>query len=130
VRFLTPDIVIVVGVGGTMMDGWTIRYLSSETLHILVAIKQNINWRFTAFPKIPEHNFIGRPEEVQALTNELRQMLYRRVGTNGSQFWHYKYYRGYQHMKCINDLLICLLYIHTVVYKVIHFVAIASLNFA
>jgi hypothetical protein len=45
-----------------------------NSVHMLVAIKQNANWRFTAFQN-SRAQFIGRPEEAQALTDELRQLL-------------------------------------------------------
>lgn len=67
IRFLTPDIVIVVAVGGTVMAG-------QSDSHTLVVIKQNTNWSVTAFQNL-RAQFIGRPEEAQALTNELTQLL-------------------------------------------------------
>jgi|GEM_PF-6993655 hypothetical protein len=41
---------------------------------MIVAIKENDKWHFTAFQN-SRAQFIGRPEEAQALTNELRQLL-------------------------------------------------------
>jgi hypothetical protein len=43
-----------------------------NSIHTLVAIKYDCNWRFTAFQNT-RATFIGRPEESQALTEELRQ---------------------------------------------------------
>jgi uncharacterized protein (TIGR02246 family) len=74
IRFLTPDIAIVVAVSGTVMAGQSDIDLERNSVHMLVAIKQNDKWRFTAFQN-SRAQFIGRPEESQALTGELRQLL-------------------------------------------------------
>jgi uncharacterized protein (TIGR02246 family) len=74
IRFLTSDIAIVVAVGGTVMVGQSDIDPERNSIHMLVAINQNANWRFTAFQN-SRAQFIGRPEEAQALTNELRQLL-------------------------------------------------------
>jgi uncharacterized protein (TIGR02246 family) len=74
IRFLTSDIAIVVAVGGTVMAGQSDIDPERNSIHMLVAIKQNANWRFTAFQN-SRAQFIGRPEEAQTLTNELRQLL-------------------------------------------------------
>jgi uncharacterized protein (TIGR02246 family) len=49
IRFLTSDIAIVVAVGGTVMAGQSDIDSERNSVHMLVAIKQNANWRFTAF---------------------------------------------------------------------------------
>jgi len=45
-----------------------------NSVHMLVAIKHNATWSFTAFQN-SRAQFIGRQEEAQALMNELRQLL-------------------------------------------------------
>ena len=74
IRFLTRDIAIVVAVGGTVMAGQSDIDPERNSIHMLVAIKQNDKWHFTAFQN-SRAQFIGRPEEAQALTDELRQLL-------------------------------------------------------
>ena len=74
IRFLTSDIAIIVAVGGTVIDGQSDIDPERNSVHMLVAIKQNCKWHFTAFQNSRAH-FIGRPEEAQALTDELRQLL-------------------------------------------------------
>lgn len=74
IRYLTPDIAIVVAVGGTVMAGQSDIDPERNSVHMLVAIKQNDKWHFTAFQN-SRAQFIGRPEEAQALTDELRQLL-------------------------------------------------------
>ena len=71
IRFPTSDIAIIVAVGGTVMVGQSDIDPERNSVHMLVAIKQNANWRFTAFQN-SRAQFIGRPEEAQALTDELR----------------------------------------------------------
>ena len=74
IRFLTSNIAIVVAVGGTVMAGQSDIDPERNSIHMLVAIKQNGKWRFTAFQN-SRAQFIGRPQEAQALTDELRQLL-------------------------------------------------------
>ena len=57
IRFLTPDIAIVVAVGGTMMAVQSDIDPERNSVHMLVAIKQNPNWRSPHF-KIHEHNLL------------------------------------------------------------------------
>jgi len=74
IRFLTSNIAIVVAVGGTVMAGQSDIDPERNSIHMLVAIKQNGKWHFTAFQN-SRAQFIGRPEESQVLTDELRQLL-------------------------------------------------------
>ena len=59
---------------GTVMAGQSDIDPERNCIHMLVAIKQNDKWHFTAFQNSPVQ-FIGRPEQAQALTDELRQLL-------------------------------------------------------
>jgi uncharacterized protein (TIGR02246 family) len=45
-----------------------------NSIHTIVAVKRDNNWYFTAFQN-SRAQYIGRPEESQALTEELRQEL-------------------------------------------------------
>jgi uncharacterized protein (TIGR02246 family) len=74
IRFVTQDVAVVTAVGGTVMAGQSDIEPERNSVHTLVAIKCGRNWRLTAFQNT-RATFIGRPEESQALTEELRQQL-------------------------------------------------------
>jgi uncharacterized protein (TIGR02246 family) len=76
IRFLSPDIVIMIAVGGTVMAGQSDIEPERNSIHTLVAVKRDSKWQFTAFQN-SRAQFIGRPEQSQALTEELRQQLSR-----------------------------------------------------
>lgn len=74
IRFLSPTIALMHTVGGTVMAGQTDLEPERNSVQTLVAVKEGGEWRLAAF-----HNcraqFMGRPEEAQKLTEELRQLL-------------------------------------------------------
>jgi uncharacterized protein (TIGR02246 family) len=74
IRFLTSDIALVVAVGGTVMAGQSDIDPERNSIHMLVAIKQNAKWYFTAFQN-SRAQYTGRPEQAQELTDEVRQLL-------------------------------------------------------
>ena len=82
VRFLTPDVAIIHGVGGTVLAGKTDIEPERNSVHTLVAIKKQqkekdtgeTEWRLIAFQN-SRAQYIGRPEQSDALTEELRQLL-------------------------------------------------------
>jgi len=74
IRFVTSDIAIMIAVGGTVMAGQSDIELERNSIHTIVAVKCDNNWYFTAFQNT-RAQYIGRPEESQALTEELRQEL-------------------------------------------------------
>jgi uncharacterized protein (TIGR02246 family) len=74
IRFVTVDIAIMIAVGGTVMAGQSDIEPERNSIHTIVAVKRNNNWYFTAFQN-SRAQYIGRPEESQALTEELRQEL-------------------------------------------------------
>jgi uncharacterized protein (TIGR02246 family) len=74
VRFLTPDVAIMHAVGGTVMPGQSDLEPERNSIHTIVAIKRDGEWRFTAFQN-SRAQFMGRPELAQQLTEELRQLL-------------------------------------------------------
>jgi uncharacterized protein (TIGR02246 family) len=76
VRFLTPDVAIMHSVGGTIMAGQSDIESERNSVHTLVAKKGDVNsqWRIVAFQNT-RAQYIGRPEMVEALTENLRQEL-------------------------------------------------------
>jgi uncharacterized protein (TIGR02246 family) len=75
IRFLTPDVVIMHAVGGTIMAGQTDIDPERNSVQTLVATKDNKwKWRLAAFQNI-RVQFLGRPEQAQVLTEELRDLL-------------------------------------------------------
>jgi uncharacterized protein (TIGR02246 family) len=74
VRFLTADVAVMHVVGGTVMAGQTDLEPERNSVQTLVAVKRNGKWRLAAFQNT-RAVYIGRPEESQKLTEELRAML-------------------------------------------------------
>jgi uncharacterized protein (TIGR02246 family) len=74
IRFVTMDVAIMIAVGGTVMAGRSDIDADRNSIHTLVAVKHNVKWYFTAFQN-SRAQFIGRPEESHALTEELRREL-------------------------------------------------------
>ena len=71
---MTIDIAIMTAVSGTVMAGQSDIESERNSIHTIVAVKRDNNWYFTAFQN-SRAQYIGRPEESQALTEELRQEL-------------------------------------------------------
>ena len=74
IRFVTEDVAIMIAVGGTVMAGQSDIDPDRNSVHTLVAVKHDVKWYFTAFQN-SRAQYIGRPEESRALTEELRQEL-------------------------------------------------------
>lgn len=74
IRFLTSDVAVIIAVGGTVMAGQSNIEPERNSIHTLIAIKCNGNWCLTAFQNT-RAMFIGRPEQSQALTEELQEEL-------------------------------------------------------
>ena len=76
VRILTPDVAIMHAVGGTVMARQSNIEPERNSIHTLVAKKDDINgqWHFIAFQNT-RAQYIGRPQESQALTEELSSEL-------------------------------------------------------
>jgi uncharacterized protein (TIGR02246 family) len=75
VRFLTPDVVIMHAVGGTIMDGQTDIEPERNSVHTLVAMKGNDGkWRLAAFQNT-RAQYIGRRDMSNELTEELRKEM-------------------------------------------------------
>jgi uncharacterized protein (TIGR02246 family) len=75
VRFLTHDVAIMHIVGGTIMAGQTDIEPERNSVQTLVATKDSKGkWRLAAFQNT-RAQYLGRPEQAEALTEELRRLL-------------------------------------------------------
>ena len=75
VRFLTPDVAVMHTVGGTIMAGQTDIEPERNSVQTLVAKKGDKGgWRLAAFQNT-RAQYLRRPEQSQALTEELRMLL-------------------------------------------------------
>jgi uncharacterized protein (TIGR02246 family) len=74
VRFLASDVALMHVVGGTIMAGQTDIDPERNSIQTLVATKNKGEWRLAAFQNT-RAQFLGRPKEAQALTDELRRLL-------------------------------------------------------
>jgi uncharacterized protein (TIGR02246 family) len=74
VRFVASDVAVMHTVGGTVMAGQTDLDPERNSAQTLVAVKRNGKWSLAAFQNT-RATYIGRPEESQKLTAELRALL-------------------------------------------------------
>jgi uncharacterized protein (TIGR02246 family) len=76
VQFLTPDVAIMHAVGGTIMAGQSDIESERNSVHMIVAKKDDVSsqWHIVAFQNT-RAQYIGRPDMVQALTEDLRREL-------------------------------------------------------
>jgi uncharacterized protein (TIGR02246 family) len=74
VRFLTPDVTLLRAVVGMVPPGQTDINPAVNTIQSLVATKRDTQWRIALFQNTPAQ-FHGRPDLVEQLTDELRQLL-------------------------------------------------------
>jgi uncharacterized protein (TIGR02246 family) len=74
VRFLASDIAILRAIAGMVPPGQSDLNPKVNTHHTLVVIKTEGNWRIQLFQNTPAQ-FHGRPELVEQMTEELRQLL-------------------------------------------------------
>ncbi|GIM46208.1 hypothetical protein DNHGIG_17570 [Collibacillus ludicampi] len=74
VRFLSPEVAILRAVAGMMPPGESDLDPKLNTHHTIVAVKREGKWRIALYQNTPAQ-FHGRPELVQKLTEELRQLL-------------------------------------------------------
>jgi uncharacterized protein (TIGR02246 family) len=78
-RFLTKDVAIMHAVGGTIMDGQADIEPERNSIHTIVVKRDNPNvgyWYITSFQNT-RVQYIGRPQEIQKLTEELHMELGR-----------------------------------------------------
>jgi uncharacterized protein (TIGR02246 family) len=74
VRFFGPEVAILRAVAGMVPAGQTDIEPKLNTHHTLVTVKREGKWRIALFQNTPAQ-FHGRPELVQKMTEELRQLL-------------------------------------------------------
>lgn len=74
VRFVTPEVAILRAVAGMVPAGKSDIDPAINAIQTLVASNREGNWLVSLFQNTPAQ-FHGRPELVQALTEELRQLL-------------------------------------------------------
>ena len=74
VHLLSPDVAILRAISGMVPPGQSDINPAVNTLHSLVAVKHDGQWRIALFQNTPAQ-FHGRPELVQQMTEELRQLL-------------------------------------------------------
>jgi uncharacterized protein (TIGR02246 family) len=74
VRFLTSDIAILRAIAGMVPPGQSDINPNVNTHHTLVAVMNEGTWRIQLFQNTPAQ-FHGRPELVEQMTEELRQLL-------------------------------------------------------
>lgn len=74
VRFLTTDVAVMHAVGGTVMPGQTDLDSERNSVQTLVVVKCNGRWCLAAFQNT-RATYMGKPEESQKLTEELRALL-------------------------------------------------------
>ena len=74
VRLLSPDVVVLRAVVGMVPLGHSDIEPALNAIQTLIATKQDDRWRVTLFQNTPAQ-FHGRPDLVQQLTEELRQLI-------------------------------------------------------
>jgi uncharacterized protein (TIGR02246 family) len=79
VRLLSSDVAILRAVVGMAPPGESDLNPAVNAIQTLVATKTSNQWRIALFQNTPAQ-FHGRPELVQQLTDELRQLLPRQTG--------------------------------------------------
>jgi methyltransferase (TIGR00027 family)/uncharacterized protein (TIGR02246 family) len=73
-RALAPSVCLVRAVAGMVPDGRQDLNAALNTIHSLVAVESDGEWRAALFQSTPAA-LHGRPEAVEALTSELRELL-------------------------------------------------------
>jgi uncharacterized protein (TIGR02246 family) len=74
VRLLGPEVAVLRAVAGMVPPGKSELEPNLNTHHTLVTVKREGKWRIALFQNTPAQ-FHGRPELVQKMTEELRQLL-------------------------------------------------------
>ncbi|HLJ33286.1 MAG TPA: SgcJ/EcaC family oxidoreductase [Ktedonobacteraceae bacterium] len=74
VRFLTPEVVILCAIVGMVPPGRTDINPAVNAIQTLVATRHDGTWHIVQFQNTPAQ-FHGRPELVERMTEELRQLL-------------------------------------------------------
>lgn len=74
IRQLSPEIAILRSIAGMIPPGQTKINPNVNTLHTVVAVKQEGEWKITLYQNTPTQ-FHGRPELVQQMTEELQELV-------------------------------------------------------
>jgi uncharacterized protein (TIGR02246 family) len=74
VRFLAPNVALLRAVAGMIPPGQTDINPAANSIQSLIAVKRFEAWEIALFQNTPAQ-FHGRPELVEQLTEELRQLL-------------------------------------------------------
>jgi len=74
VRFLAPNVAILRAIAGMVPPGQTDLNPSVNTIRTLVAERQQDSWSIVLYQNTPAQ-FHGRPDLVEQMTDELRQVL-------------------------------------------------------
>lgn len=74
IRFLSTDIAILRAIAGMVISGQSDIEPKLNTHHTLVAMTDGDKWRIQLFQNTPAQ-FHGRPELVDQMTEELRELL-------------------------------------------------------
>ncbi|QIZ09406.1 SgcJ/EcaC family oxidoreductase [Priestia megaterium] len=74
VRFLSSEIVILRAIAGMVPPKQSDLNPNVNTHHTLVVVKRNGDWRIQLFQNTPAQ-FHGRPELVEKMTAELRELI-------------------------------------------------------
>jgi uncharacterized protein (TIGR02246 family) len=74
VRFLTPEVADLRAIAGMVPLGESDIEPNLNTHHTIIAVKPAGQWRIALYQNTPAQ-FHGRPELVEAMTEELRQLL-------------------------------------------------------
>ena len=74
VSFLAPEVALLHAIAGMVLPGKADIEAPLNAIQTLVAVKHGEQWRIALFQNTPAQ-FHGRPELVESLTEELRQLL-------------------------------------------------------
>jgi uncharacterized protein (TIGR02246 family) len=75
IRFLTPEVSVLRAVAGMVPPGQSDINPAVNTIHTLISVKYNGQWRIAVFQNTPAA-FHGRPGLAKHLTEELRETLH------------------------------------------------------
>ena len=74
VRLLTEDVAQMNTIGGTILAGQSDIAPDRNSVQTFIAVKRDGVWQVAAFHNT-RADYLGRPDEAQALTDELRSLL-------------------------------------------------------
>jgi uncharacterized protein (TIGR02246 family) len=74
VRFLSPGVAVLRAIVGMVAPGQSDINPAVNAIQTLIAVRQNDTWSISLFQTTPAQ-FHGRPDLVQQMTDELRQLL-------------------------------------------------------